>query len=48
MNARIADALSYSHLWGTEELRDVFSERPGCKGGSRYLPHWRARRPRTA
>lgn len=28
MNARIADSLSYAHLWGTKELRDVFSE-PG-------------------
>jgi len=26
VNARITDSLSYAHLWGTEELREVFSE----------------------
>ncbi|HEY2521562.1 MAG TPA: lyase family protein [Streptosporangiaceae bacterium] len=32
MSARIADSLSYAHLWGTEELRDVFSEEGRLRG----------------
>ena len=32
MSARIADSLSYAHLWGTDELRDVFSEQGRLQG----------------
>lgn len=32
MSARIADSLSYAHLWGTPEIRDVFSERARLEG----------------
>lgn len=32
MSARIADSLSYAHLWGTAELRDVFSEPARLQG----------------
>jgi adenylosuccinate lyase len=32
VSARIADSLSYAHLWGTEELRDIFSESARLQG----------------
>jgi adenylosuccinate lyase len=32
VSARIADSLAYAHLWGTEELRDVFTERGRLEG----------------
>lgn len=32
MSARIADSLSYAHLWGTSELRDVFDEPARLQG----------------
>ena len=32
MSARIADSLAYAHLWGTQELRDVFTERARLQG----------------
>ena len=32
MSARIADSLAYAHLWGTQELRDVFTERARMQG----------------
>jgi adenylosuccinate lyase len=32
VSARIADSLAYAHLWGTEELRDVFTERARLQG----------------
>ncbi len=32
MSARIADSLSYAHLWGTPELRDVFDEPARLQG----------------
>src|ERR1700749_798367 len=32
VNARITDSLSYQHLWGTAELRTVFSEEGRLQG----------------
>jgi adenylosuccinate lyase len=32
VSARIADSLSYAHLWGTSELRDVFDEPARLQG----------------
>jgi adenylosuccinate lyase len=32
VSARIADSLSYAHLWGTPELRDVFDEPARLQG----------------
>jgi adenylosuccinate lyase len=32
VNARITDSLSYAHLWGTAELREVFSEEGRVQG----------------
>ena len=32
MTARITDSLSYGHLWGTAELRAVFSEEGRLQG----------------
>jgi adenylosuccinate lyase len=32
VNARITDSLSYQHLWGTAELREVFSEEGRLQG----------------
>ncbi|MCW2788676.1 MAG: Fumarate lyase [Aeromicrobium sp.] len=37
MSARISDSRSYSHLWGTTEIRDVFEERQRIAGWVRIL-----------
>lgn len=32
MSARISDSLTYSHLWGTDELRQIFDEKARLQG----------------